>query len=72
VRGADDQEEARDRDDVDGIASFDTNLRECLRIVVDWVAILGGQKFDADAAPPEPMGDETAGHGGGETALEAA
>jgi carboxyl-terminal processing protease len=47
----DSPEDDRDRDDVDSIAIFDTNLRECLRITADWVTAIDGQKFtDGDGS----------------------
>jgi carboxyl-terminal processing protease len=33
------------KESVDGIAIFDTNLRECLRIIADWEKILHPQRF---------------------------
>jgi carboxyl-terminal processing protease len=49
VKGGDDGADGdcgREKEDVDGIAIFDTNLRESLRIVADWVEILHSPKFN--------------------------
>jgi carboxyl-terminal processing protease len=43
------------KEDVDSIILFDTNLRECLRILTDWVVLFAPQKFTA--SPTSPPGD---------------
>jgi carboxyl-terminal processing protease len=48
VEASTENDENKKHDDVDGIEIFDTNLRESLRIVVDWVEITQPSKFGSE------------------------
>ncbi|MDR1891219.1 MAG: carboxy terminal-processing peptidase [Puniceicoccales bacterium] len=56
---ADTDVEEKPEEDIDGIAIFDTNLRECLRIIGDWVKILWDKCANLDPSCEQSLEIQT-------------